>query len=301
MVAAEPSPASSEADMASQTALPTAALDFLLFLGRAEGVAAGNGAFWEALDEEEQDDDMDAEICRAKVQAFEANLRAHLDRWKGLPNDSVEMYRARIEDLLPALEETLERRRRSKEAALHPELQEAASSLALSEDSFAATAPAAAGAAVPEVLADAAVRSTCGLAVGTTVKGTAGANDGPTSLAAGGSSKADTPWFRKKGAAASRGGADLKGTLGKLEEEMANMSEDMKGVVSSFRVTLKKDDEKLQSIAQTQDRNHANLQAETAKGKKLLWSSSMGFLCTMILLVINLVIFFMMIPFIIFT
>merc|ERR1712129_74080 len=96
-------------------------------------------------------------------------------------------------------------------------------------------------------------------------------------------------------------GPDLSKAIGQITDDLSSMSEDMKGAANSCLLNLKSDQEKLENIAEKQERSLDDVRAQTEKGKKLLWSSSLGFLCTMVLLLISIVIFFMMIPFIIFT
>merc|ERR1719422_229758 len=105
----------------SQPQIPPVAMQFLLFLGKAESAVAGNGSFWESEESEECRED---EIFRSKLHAYEAVLRTQLANWKGLSDPAKERYRSRIEDLLPTLERTLERRCKPAEDVVMPAVSE---------------------------------------------------------------------------------------------------------------------------------------------------------------------------------
>lgn len=284
---------------------PLVAMQFLLFLGRAEAAAGGRGSFWEVDDGEDATAD-DTEIWRAKLHSYEATLRSQLTHWKGLPDVAKERYRSRIEDILPALERTLEQRRKAAEVDLSPpeELESPSEAAGNADQAVVAAAAAAAGAAVA---AAAAAAEAPPLAGGLTVLEADSAMIGAPGLRGRGAAAGQTepPWRRKRGpgGAASRGGdgADVTKELGRLEDEMVDMSHGMKEASNSILHNLKQDHAVLESIADKQDKGITDVQKQTEKGKKLLWSSSLGFICTMVMLIISIVIFFMMIPFIFFT
>jgi len=278
---------------------PRVALDFLQFLAKAEGVAKGKGSFWDVEDEE--GGELDEDIFRAKVHAYDAALRSQLSCWKDLPEAASERYRSRIEDLTPALEQTLERRR---QAAAAPARTEAAAQEVSAEDAAQVTAVAAVVAASVEDVAPLAGGGASGLAqleaLSTEVEAQASADHRRQDpRGSSGSKPGESPWQRRRPKAGPD--AAISGQLGKLEEEMANMSEDMKGAVQGYLVNLKKDGERLTAISDSQDKSIDAVRAQTEIGKKLLWSSQLSFFCTMIMVIISIAVFCMMIPFIIFT
>mmetsp|Transcript_50186 Transcript_50186/g.99170 ORF Transcript_50186/g.99170 Transcript_50186/m.99170 type:complete len:284 (+) Transcript_50186:88-939(+) len=274
---------------------PPVALDFLLFLARVEKVVSAFDA--EGLAESHDD----AEIWRAKVKAYEAALRNQLDRWQDLTDAVAERYRSRIEEIAPSLERKLSDRRRQQEVAAAPAHQPAVQGIGAFDDPLDGS-----GAAD---LPDGGLQAPVSVG-GDLISGSGSARDetdaisdsGPGRL---GSFGAEATLWRRRGvgpaALRRQAGVADRAMLVQLEEEMASMSENMKGAASAFLVNLKRDDERLKSISSMQDKHLDDVKSETAKGKKLLWSSQLGFFCTMIMLATSVVMFCMMIPFIIFT
>eukprot|EP00929_Paragymnodinium_shiwhaense_P096233 TRINITY_DN57780_c0_g1_i1.p1 TRINITY_DN57780_c0_g1~~TRINITY_DN57780_c0_g1_i1.p1 ORF type:complete len:325 (-),score=89.30 TRINITY_DN57780_c0_g1_i1:122-1096(-) len=315
--------------------LPDVALDLLLFLERAEATvrdAAGAGGLHgdssqscsspssgkrsgqavssETLQAEE-------ELWRAKLTAYEATLRDRLCLWENLGEASTECFRSRIEDLRPALERSLEARRGqlapatgaagggvapgfgatrstagitktpSSIAAMKSRVEPSAAALKVWAAARAhALAPAKSEGLAPESadsLADPA-RSTVTVSPEVATSRQAASS----ALLAGGSS-------RKR-----RGEMSATARAG-LESEMVDLAEGMKGAASSFLTTLKDDNRRLQDIATDQQESLDKVTAENEKTKQLMRSNSLSFVCTMIMVAVSAVIFFMMIPFIIFT
>merc|ERR1712176_116418 len=86
-----------------------------------------------------------------------------------------------------------------------------------------------------------------------------------------------------------------------IEEEMVDLAAGMKGCANSWLMTLKRDNQVLSEISKTQDKNLDAVNAEVLKGKKMMKSGNLSFFCTIVMLVVSIVVFFMMIPFIIIT
>jgi len=115
---------------------------------------------------------------------------------------------------------------------------------------------------------------------------------------------AELPWRRSSARSAPRrssGFAACSALRNELENDMLQDIEGMKGAANSFLLTLRKDNENLKKLQDTQDSSLQKVTQETQKGRKMMKSGQLSFLCTMVMLIVSVVIFFMMIPFIIFT
>jgi len=278
--------------------LPGVALDLFLFLERAEaavraaseasglhkgGSTSSSAKIEETLDEQEA-------LWRAKVCAYERTLRVRLDQWPGLGEVAAERLRSRIEDLTPALDKALSQRRVVlAPAPPPPPPQRRLLSLPKPE-----------GASLSEGTGAVPAVSSTSRAVPTVVGG-----DRPA-LRSNSVAPSDAAMQREQlmGGAKQRkpaSAAVAKDARQHLEAEMMDLSDGMKGAASSFLATLKKDNSRLDDMSDSMQKNIDNVTAANAKGKKLMWSSSLSFFCTMIMLIISVVIFFMMIPFIIMT
>lgn len=292
----------------SLMAPPVVQCEFLLFLSKAEA-AARNDASNPFLDSEEED-----EILKAKVRAYIAALSKRLSCWAQLGCSAEEHYRSRIEELMPTLERTLERRQNMAQSSpvTHaagvleslPQQRGAsadvAGDLTLGGAACVAQEPVEAPAHMPDGSGDVSP-----LAVETSdtrsPQNTA-SEHGRTPVNA-----AELPWRRSSARSAaafprrSSGFANGSAMRNELEKDMLQDIEGMKGAANSFLVTLRKDNQNLKKIQDTQDSSLQKVNQETQKGKKMMRSGQIGFLCTMVMLIVSVIIFFMMIPFIIFT
>lgn len=282
---------------------PAAAFEFLLFLARAEEtVRSVSLACGEDIGVEEKAEE---EIWRGKIQAYELELSRHLERWDGLSTQTMERYRSRIEELRPALDLAFEERRRaimaSAKASATQALPDASSSPA-----NVPTVEGAAAIADPgdrELFAgDAASSSNVYEEASSVTAHTSNTNDvqdQPQAEPAKTEPVAALPW-RKSTAKRSvdLGAGALKS---QIEDEMVDLAEGMKGAANSFLQTLQKDNSRLEEISSAQQTNLDNVTAQTQKGKDMMKADQLGFFCTMIMVMISVMIFFLMIPFIIIT
>jgi len=299
--------------MAHKGKSPKAACEFLLFLNRAEA-AARNDTSNPFLDSEDDD-----EILRAKVRAYVAALSKKLSCWAEHGCSAEEHYRSRIEELLPTLECSLERRQSVPQTSLpatpvvaSPEsvLQQQGGSAELARDS---TQGSSICAAMESLETSSAILGGGGDAPPLATESTAvdvASSQNTASAHAGSHSPvnaAELPWRRSSARAAgafprrSSGLAVGSALRNELESDMLQDIEGMKGAANSFLMTLRKDNENLKKLQDTQDSSLQKVTQETQKGRKMMKSGQLSFLCTMVMLIVSVVIFFMMIPFIIFT
>merc|ERR1711879_726567 len=87
----------------------------------------------------------------------------------------------------------------------------------------------------------------------------------------------------------------------KIQNEMCDLSEGMKDVSRGFLKSIKSDNSRLEKMAEDQDQNLDKTKQELQKGKDLMKSGQLSFCCTIAMLIVSLIIFFMMLPFILFT
>merc|ERR1712060_377181 len=106
------------------------------------------------------------------------------------------------------------------------------------------------------------------------------------------------PWRNRKQAGTSK---NTRGQMDQVLNEMADMGDIMKDMTSTWQETLKRDNVNIEKIASSQDKNLANVTEHTKTGQETLRRGQLGFLCTMVMVVISLVLFFMMLPFIFWT
>lgn len=281
---------------------PAQALEVIFFLERAEAAvlaAAKSGSLHGAGCGSDDESQLEEEVWQAKIRAYERTLRERLERWDTLGEGAAERLRSRIEDLGPSLAAAFARRRVAlaptqapQPAASPPSSATAPLARIIAPSARAVTGDAGAlAAAVEEKEEDAGMRRRGG-AVAEASEGR-----GPSSQ------RAELMAGRKPGVGAGRGGstAGMNGARGQLEDEMADLSEGMKGVANSFLKTLQKDNKRLEQVSEEQQRNLDRVKAENEKGRQLMRRGQLGFLCTMIMVATTVVIFFMMIPFIVVT
>jgi len=284
---------------------PAAAFEFLMFLARAEETV--RSAVAADIDAEFGGDEAaEEEIWRAKIRSYETELSRRLECWHGLGVQAIERYRSRIEELRPALDAALEARRRAASAA-------AAASVVPVLPDLCAVPPlitsvngsgAIADGGTDRSLVGGAVSSS-GLLDETSVPDACSAR--PEAVSPSFSAElpktenaAALPW-RKSGAKRPLAAGASHAMKSGIEDEMMDLSEGMKGAANTFLQTLKKDNARLEEISSAQQTNLDNVKAQTQKGKDMMKSDQLGFFCTMIMLMISVVIFFLMIPFIIIT
>mmetsp|Transcript_58512 Transcript_58512/g.106971 ORF Transcript_58512/g.106971 Transcript_58512/m.106971 type:complete len:83 (+) Transcript_58512:2-250(+) len=82
---------------------------------------------------------------------------------------------------------------------------------------------------------------------------------------------------------------------------MEGITQGMISMARGLNKTLTNDNLILDEVNDTADKNVATVKAQTKKGRDLLWSGQLSWITTMIMLAVSVVIFFSMIPFIIFT
>lgn len=274
--------------------LAASALEFLLFLGKAEAAACGDVPFSDARAPGVIAVDEDPDVVRARIHAYGSELSARLADWEGLPEAASERYRSRVEDLAPTLERWLERRAAAAaaEAAAAAGVTPGKRARAGGEAQTAAQVPTE-DSSEPHSYetADRAV-----LAGDDSAECTS--NEAP-SMARSLPPKGDVelPWRRPSTRAqrtSKHSGAAATCARGQLESEILEVTEGMKDAASSFLATLKRDNQTLSKISEMQDSSINKVTKETQKGKQVLRSSQIGFLCTMAMLVSSIVIFFML-------
>jgi len=263
--------------------------------------------------------DVDEDLWRAKVSAYVAWLQKQLDSCDELGPEAASSWRSRVEALSPALEHAFERRRVALEPPVEVpvDLNEAhgtGTSLADPEEMStvegrigqhdAAGGYEARDAALQNVIAaiDAGVEPP--VVVSPLPADAAIHREEPTVTAA---VRVNTPavpanpFSRPAGRKPRDEGIDYQDARAQMEEEMVELVQTMKIHSTNMLGILKKDNKELSEMEDLQQRGLDKVQTQNAKGKKMMRSGQLGFLCTMIMVVISVVIFFMMIPFIIFT
>jgi len=293
--------------------LTAPALEFLLLLGKAEaavnadvflrhgGSSASIAAFLaregegeEGEEDEDEDEEEEPADLRARVSAYGEALTARLVEWQGPTSAVAERYRSRVEELAPALERQLERRRQRRASS--------------SVDQSKTPAEPALGAATAagEPGDESATAGGGGTAAAASTAGGGGSGGGPSAddeasapapvLPCAVGTAVDLPWRHPSTARTRRGQADSRAAAsarGNLEEEILDITEGMKGAASSFLASLKADNQTLSTISSMQDTNIDKVTKETRKGKEMLRSSQMGFFCTLVMLLTSIAIFFM--------
>jgi len=270
---------------------PDPTREFLVLLGRIE-TAVRRGCPHE---EGNFDCEEDIEVWRAKVRSFEAVLRGRL-AGLGVSESNAERYRSRIEELCPALELALsEQRQATATTELEVEVVNSPTPEHLlkqqqDQDSQVASAP-------TEVFARAErpAAPTAQLA-GAAHSPASGRKD---------SEQANLPWRKhaesQRASTRNRSAGGHAASRGNLESEMDDIVTQMKNAANSFNRTIKEDISHLEDIDKSQTDGLDKVKAQTDKGKKFMRSNQLSFLCTMVMVVVSVIIFFMMIPFIIFT
>lgn len=276
---------------------PEGSLEFLLLLSRVEAWVRSatladqeGGAVGEDC----------ASIWRAKVTAYEKSLLDRLGNWTGLEQVAAERYRSRIEELGPTLEARVQAERRAAQKA-SPDAAATSSVVASAEGPASAVTRAIeareASARAEKAKAEAAAAEKA------REEGSAVAD--PVSMEAAADLRsvtpAEAPW-RQKGKMPGKQNAGSSGSQrSQYEKEMLEITDNMKGLAQSWSQSLARDSKVLEEIHASQDDSQAKVDAANRKGKAMLKMGSLSFLKTMIMLAVSIVIFFMMIPFIIFT
>jgi len=288
--------------------LPPGVAEFLLLLSRVEtlvGTVTGLDSLGGGV-EHGDDDEKEECIWRAKVVAYERTLNARLaacERNLGRPA-LIERYRSRIEELGPALELALERRRAATVAAAAPPPPPAVEV----EDKIGSDGPILAEDVVHDLPSMAESDKSLVRVSATSVAAPAPTVSVPRERPAlqepawrTGQDVTEIPWRRKAGASSTQRVTDTQALKGDLEKEMVDLTDGMKGAANSFLKTLKRDNDRLDDMSAFTEKQLDNVTSQAKKGKQMLWSGQLGFVCVMIMLAVSVVIFFMMIPFIIFT
>eukprot|EP00930_Biecheleria_cincta_P061904 TRINITY_DN47443_c0_g1_i1.p1 TRINITY_DN47443_c0_g1~~TRINITY_DN47443_c0_g1_i1.p1 ORF type:complete len:276 (-),score=54.74 TRINITY_DN47443_c0_g1_i1:62-889(-) len=273
---------------------PDPTREFLVLLGRIE-TAVRRGC---PQEEGNFDCAEDIEVWRAKVRSFEATLRGRL-AGLDVSESNAERYRSRIEELCPALEIALAEQR---QAAATTEAEGETANAAIPEPLLkqqqelqhpqVAAAPAEVFASA-ERPAIARARLEGSAPIPVSVSGCKG------------SEQANLPWRKhaegQRASTRDRSAGGHAASRHSIENEMDDIVMQMKNAANSFNRTLKEDISHLEDIDKSQTKGLDKVKAQTDKGKKFMRSNQLSFFCTMIMVAVSVIIFFMMIPFIIFT
>lgn len=232
---------------------------------------------------------------RKNLSTYEELLEKRLARWETLEPGAVEFYRTKIENLRPMLESAIEDRMMAIAAArgVPPPTANLDPALA-SERPGPSGAPAssmpASGAAAARGL-----RALDPEPLGAGPSGVGSKNEpSQATRSAASDSKSGNPW-RRTGSSVSTASRQA------LESEMLGIGQGMLGTVTTIRSTVRKDNEVLGKMSDDMLGRLDKVTATTATGKNMMRSGQLGFMCTMAMLITSVIIFFMMIPFIIFT
>mmetsp|Transcript_29806 Transcript_29806/g.54295 ORF Transcript_29806/g.54295 Transcript_29806/m.54295 type:complete len:304 (-) Transcript_29806:52-963(-) len=250
--------------------------------------------------------DVDEELWRAKVSSYVVWLQKQLQNCDELGEDETASWSSRVEALSPALERAFERRRVALEPPVEvPMRVDAAGDEAREAAIQTVIAAIDADAEPPPVVsllpADASsVREEPVAQVDATDSRTGDGGSAPVTGRPA-AERAAHPFRRPLSRKPRDDGIDYRDTRAQIENEMVELVQGMKGHASNMLVNLKKDNKDLSEMEDLQQRGLDKVTAQTAKGKKMMRSGQLGFLCTMIMVIISIVVFFMMIPFIIFT
>ncbi|CAE7946675.1 unnamed protein product [Symbiodinium sp. KB8] len=242
--------------------------EFLFLLAHVEA-ALGTGCL---------EEDGDAEMQMAKASSYARALTARLQLWDGLSANLLEQYHTRIELLSHAVDLA----KKSKlaecpEAELEAISMQGQSGSVHNEDDNSPL-PDHATAFPPSISkADGSSRS-----------------NAPQSVQ-------KLPWRAAGRSSVSRFSSTGNAARSNLESEMSDLAEGMKGAANTFLKTLQKDNKRLEDMKSAQQRSLDSVSSHAEKGKKMLRSGQLSFLCTMLLVGISVAIFCAMIPFIIFT
>lgn len=264
------------------------AISFLVLLERAEQTVQSFGVGHSGDADPDMDQEFQAELWRAKIVGYQITLRELLVNWRTLAEPASERYERRIQDLPLLLEAAVARRR--------TEAKERAAADAGPDSSKAPLATPETQAPEPEALPTK-VQATVSAPADSQATVSAPADAQATAADPSLAWRSRRPTRRTQSEQAEA----AKKMKGQMEDEMINLAESMKQHAQSFKSTLSKDNAMLEGIHDKQNKALDQVTAETKKGKDLLWSSQLSFFKTMIMLAVNLVIFFMMLPFIFWT
>jgi len=300
---------------------PQGSLEFLLQLNRIEAwvrtassstLVTPAGGLEEGITAEES-----VEIWRAKVAAYEKSLLDRLGCWRDIDKASAERYRSRIEDLGPTLQRVLDigapRRTLTKGALPSVTAAAAAGPVAVADAAGVAVArlleAREAAAKAKKAKLEAAAEVSKGLENSETsgaprigepsnplespVPDTTTPNTG---AAVKSTATTSAPW-RQPG----RQPVNIASQRGQVEQEMLDITDNMKGLAQSWTSSLQRDNKVLDDIQDSQDTSQSKVSKANKTGKAMLWTGQLSFFKTMIMLAVSVVIFFMLIPFIIIT
>eukprot|EP00401_Gymnodinium_catenatum_P017310 CAMPEP_0117559068 /NCGR_PEP_ID=MMETSP0784-20121206/53168_1 /TAXON_ID=39447 /ORGANISM="" /LENGTH=281 /DNA_ID=CAMNT_0005356431 /DNA_START=47 /DNA_END=889 /DNA_ORIENTATION=- len=267
---------------------PLQSLEFVLFLERVEATviaASTSGRLGIAVSES---GDLDEDIWRAKVAAYEQALRTRLGSWAGLGEASAERFRSRIENLSPTLERSLAARRvpcpKPDAAGAAEPCKVPSPAAALESGGAVPSRSSSTGVAAPLVRAKPDAGS-----VDTGAFGRASAVGGGPPC-----SREQLLGGVRRGTSRNAGAGNIRG---QVEKELLGYTDGMKEVANTMLSTLKHDNKCLDQLSADMGDSVDKVSQETTKAKKMLRSGQLSFFCTMIMVVVTVFIFFMMIPF----
>lgn len=249
-----------------QSAPPAEALQFLFFLSSVEKfIRSGLG------NSQEDDDEV---VLRTKVAAYEQELSERLERWPNLCETAKCHYKVRIEDLKFELNAALERRRAVAVAA----------EISLTQ-------------------ADEKTIHTSGEEVD---ESSELINGGETDVIE--ATKADVASFDARDellgvhhvSKAKDTGLTRK-SRAQVEDDILKLSGGMKDLATGFHANLRLDNERLGSVSSLVQKNLDGVTEQNKIGRNVLWSGQIGFLQTVVMLIISILIFCAMVPFILFS
>lgn len=267
--------------------------EFLVLLGRIE-TAVRRGC---PQEEGNFDCDEDLDVWKAKVRSFEASLRERL-AGLGVSESSAERYRSRIEELSPALELAMAEQRQAAATTTEPSGEAANSTtpeplLKQQQVNY------------PQVAAATAQVSAAERPVTSIVQSASVAHRPASPSERKDSQQANLPWRRhaegQRSSTRERPAGGHAASRSNVESEMDDIVMQMKNAANSFNRTIKEDIAHLEDIDKSQTEGLDKVKAQTEKGKKFMRSNQLSFFCTMIMVAVSVIVFFMMIPFIIFT
>lgn len=251
------------------------------------------------------------DILRAKVAVYERALKDRLDAVVDLDRVAAERFRSRIEDLGPRLRSALDASSVAKQSCAEtPALGVMSATSGTTANAVARVlaqrdASARAEKEKAERLAAEARAKAQQLEEKMGEQGTEVASVSPldghsASELLQGSSSASSSDFHWRRSGANKPGPSA-GSRELIEREMLDVTNNIKGLAQTWTKTLQEDNRVIEDIVTSQDQSQMKVEAANKAGKKLLWTSQLGFFKTMFMLATSIGVFCAMIPFIIFT
>lgn len=247
---------------------------------------------------------------RENLKMYEQLLEKKLAAWTTLAPGATEFYRSRIEGLMPMLERAIDERMRAKAVAEAGAAAATAAAAGAAATSNAEGAPISgtdvqeqpdqAAAMVPAMGSPPVVGGLEPLGEPRGVDSSSLPARGQATGSGAPDSQPAVPW-RRRGAANPSNTAATAASRQAIEADLLNIGTGMLGTVTSISKTVKRDNDVLGKISDDMHGRLDKVTAQTATGKQMMRSGQLGFMCTMVMLVTSVIIFFMMIPFIIFT